>query len=392
MDLEQIVKQILLVRRDLSREEILKKIYEKKRSAEGYYIDEVAARIVASELGVDIPSELETLPTEIPIENLVSGLNDVTVIGRVIIVYPVQAFQRPDLTEGKVARFLLADKTGRVRVVLWDDKTGLVETGKIEQGLIVRVLHGYLREGLDGKPELHVGQRGNVQVSPPDAVESTYPPITHFIDKIGQLTAKRKKANVLGVVQDVYGVSEFRRKDGTSGKVRRLQLRDETGRITVVFWNEKVDELGEPKKGQYLRIMNTKIRAQPDGQLELHVEKATQIESLAEQEIILTPEAEKNKISNIRAEGGPFTIEATVASQPNTREVTISKNEKVLVTSFDIADETGKIRINLWRNQAELSKDFTLGTKIKLTNIYAKRGFSNLLELVSRKSTTIETV
>ncbi len=81
-----------------------------------------------------------------------------------------------------------------------------------------------------------------------------------------------------------------------------------------------------------------------------------------------------------------------MASQPNMGEVTTSKNEKVLVTSFEITDETDKIHVNLWRSQAELAKDFTIEPKIKLTNIYTKHGFSNLLELVSRTSTTIEVV
>jgi len=113
MDLEQIVQRILLARQDLTREEVLKRIYEKKRSAEGYFLDEAAARIVAFELGVTIPKdETETSWTELSIENLVSGLNDVTVTGRVIIVYPVQTFSRSDFTEGKVARLLIADKTG----------------------------------------------------------------------------------------------------------------------------------------------------------------------------------------------------------------------------------------------------------------------------------------
>ena len=108
MDLEQIVQRILLVRRDITRDEVLKLIYEKKRSAEGYFLDEVAAHIVASELGVDIPREEEHFKAEISVVDLVSGLNDVTLTARVIEVYPIQTFLKPDLTKGKIARLLLA--------------------------------------------------------------------------------------------------------------------------------------------------------------------------------------------------------------------------------------------------------------------------------------------
>ncbi len=279
MDLEQIVQRILLVRRDLTRDEVLKRIYEKKRSAEGYFLDEAAARIVAFELGIEIPkNEAEVSWTELPIEKLVSGLNDVTITGRVITVYPVQTFSRPDLTEGKVARLLIADKTGTTKTVLWNDKAALAENRKIATGQIIKVSHGYVREGLDGKPELHVGTRGEIQISPPDNVESEYPPINSFMKKISAITGKRKKTNVLGIVQRVYPVSEFKRANGTDGKVRRLQLRDETGQITVVFWNQRVDELGSVETGDNLRIMNARVKELAGGIVELHVEKATQIE------------------------------------------------------------------------------------------------------------------
>jgi len=389
------VQRILSIRRDLTREDVLKLIYEKKRSAEDYLLDDVAARIVASELGVEIPQTEESFKSEISVGDLVSGLNDVTLTARVIIVYPIQTFSKPDLTEGKVARLLLADKSGTLRLVLWNDKISLVEAEKVKQGKILRVLHGYVREGLDGKLELHVGQRGDVQVSPVDVVEGNYPSIEQFIDKIGNLTQKSQKASVLGAVHDVYSASEFKRKDGSTGKVRRLRLRDDTGEVSLVFWNEKADELGDVKKDDQLRIMNARVKTQPDGRMELHVENATQIEKLVGQapsQPLIVPTETTRKIADLKEEGGPFTIEATVAATPNVREVTTAQKEKVLVASFDLADDTGKIRVSLWRKHAELGKELSVGTRIKVKNVYTKRGFSNLLELVSRTSTTIEIV
>jgi replication factor A1 len=395
MDLEQVVQRVLVTRRDLTREEVLKRIYDKKRSAEDYLLDDVAARIVAAELGVEVASQEEELfNSEITINSIVSGLNNVTLTARVITVSPVQAFFKRDLTEGKVARLLLADKTGTLRLVLWNDKIGLVEKGEVKQGNIVRVSHGYVREGLDGKLELHMGQKGNVEIQPSGVVESDYPQVDSFLEKIGGLTQKSRNANVLGVVHDVYSVSEFKRKDGTNGKVRRLRLSDETGEIFTVFWNGRVDELGEVQQGMQLRIMNAKVRTQPDGRIELHVENATQVEKLLGQTIpqTLTVGEVTRKIAELKEEGGPFTVEATVASAPEVREVTTFQQEKVLLASFDVEDDTDRIRVTLWRKQAEQARTLQAGTRIKLANIYAKKGFSNLLELTSRNPTTIETL
>jgi replication factor A1 len=393
VDLEQVVERILVTRRDISREEVLKRIYEKKRSAEDYLLDDVAARIVASELGVDMPQKEDSFKSEITTGDLVSGLNDVTLTARVITAYPVQTFSKADFTEGKVARLLLADKKGTLRLVLWNDKIGLVEKGEIKQGNIVRVSHGYVREGLDGKLELHLGQKGEVQIQPSDVVESNYPQIDSFIDKIGSLTQKNRNANVLGAVNDVYPISEFKRKDGSAGKVRRLRLKDETGEISAVFWNEKVDALGEVQRNSSIRIMNARVKTQLDGRLELHVENSAQIEKLEGQELKPVPTTSNAtlKIAELKEEGGPFTVEATVASAPEVREVTTFQQEKVLLASFDVEDDTGKIRVTLWRKQAEQAKTLQAGTHIRLVNTYAKKGFSNLLELTSRNPTTIET-
>jgi len=392
VDLENIIQQILRARRDLSRDDVLKMIYEKKRSAEDYFLDEVAARIIASELGVEIQGEEKTFQGEIAIKDLVSGLNDVTVSGRVVAVYPAQTFSRNDMTEGKVARLLLADRTGTLKLVVWDDKVDLVKTGKIQPMQIVRVLHGYARDGIDGKLELHVGKRGELLISPPDIDENTLPDVADLMDKIGQLTPEKRRASVMGSTSEVFQSTEFTRQDGTKGKVRRLRLRDETGEIIVVFWNEKVDELGAINEGAQMRITNARIKAQVDGRIELHVENSSQIEKTAGAAQHAVASSVLRKIAELKEEGGPFTVEATVATVPNFREVTTTQSEKVSVASFDLEDDTGKIGVSLWRKHAEVVRHLQMGTRIRIENAYVKRGFSNLPELVSRASTTIETV
>jgi replication factor A1 len=390
VDLENIVEQILLNRRDLTREEVLKKIYEKKRSSEDYFLDEVAARIVALELGVEIQNEEEPFSGEIAIKDLVSGLNNVTIIARVIAVYPAQTFTRNDATEGKVARLLLADRTGTLKLVLWNDKIELIETNQIKRGQIIRVLHAYVRESFDGQLELHLGNKGDLETSPQNIDESRLPRMEDFMDKIGQLKPERKTTSVAGAVVQVFPVSEFTRKDGTSGKVRRLRLRDETGETVAVFWNEKADELGAVCENDQLQIMNARIKTGLNGRAELHVDNSSQIERTEGQ--VLPQVVATSAIRRIAdlGEGELATVEATVASTPVIREVTTSQGEKVLVASFDLADDSGNIGVSLWRRQAELARNLQDGTRVRLKDVYVKKGFSNLLQLSSRATTTVE--
>ena len=162
MSLEEIVEHILAFNSNLKHNQILEMIKKKKREAGEFLTDETAARIVASELG--LKSKKKPLRLEIQIEDLVSGLNDVTVTGRIVAVYPPKNFTRRDWTEGKLATLLISDKNETLRVVLWDDKAELVKSNKIQQEQTIRVSHGYVREGRGGGLELHVGKRGNIEV------------------------------------------------------------------------------------------------------------------------------------------------------------------------------------------------------------------------------------
>ncbi len=276
MDSEEIVEQILSSRPDLTRQEVQKMIEKKKEGIGEFFTDETAARIVASELGVEVFQKL--LQLEILIQDLVSGLNDVTVAGSVVTVYPPKTFTRRDLTQGKFAHLLIADRSGTLKVVLWDDKADLIESGKIEHGQIIKVSHGYVREGLDGKLELHVGSRGDIQSSPPSATETKYPSVTRGA----------------------------------------------------------------------------------------------------------------RKVVDIKEEGGPMTVEGTILTKPHVRQVVTSRNEKVTVASFEFRDETGKIQVSAWRKMAQVLKGLTVGTRIKMKNVYARKGFADQIELTTRSFTSID--
>lgn len=385
---EKIVQRILSSRPDLTHEEILERIKEKKKRAGGYFTDETAARIVASELGVEIHEETPKF-LKLSIRDLISGLNDVTVTGRVITVYPLRSFTRSNRTEGQLARLLVADKTGTVTVVLWNDKAAAVKTGKVEPGRIIQVLHGYVRQGWDGKLELHVGRRGEVQTSPPNVAESDYPPITEFLQKIGGIKEKGAKASIVGVVQDISPIFTFQRRDGTDGKVMRMLLGDETGQITAVVWNEKVDQLGKIERDDCLQVMNGRVKGGRDEKRELHVNSSTRVKILTEKPPTLLSLAHLAKISDLREGDGPINVEGTVVTEPIVREVTTSRGDKVKVASFELADDSGRIWVSVWRELAETAKELTVGTKVQVKNGYVKRGFAEQLEITSRASTSI---
>lgn len=87
---EEIVKHILSKCPDLTREEIVLTMEKKKVAGGGFLIEVATARLVAAEYGVEIKFEMP-LP-KIYIHQLVPGLNDVTISGRVLLVNKPQVF------------------------------------------------------------------------------------------------------------------------------------------------------------------------------------------------------------------------------------------------------------------------------------------------------------
>lgn len=384
MTAEEIIERILSARSDVSREEIMEKVREKKSAAGGFLTDETAARLVALDFGVEVVQEFFH-HKEIPIGELVFGLNNVSVTGRVLVAYPVQTYARKNGVDGRFGHLLVADKSGTLRVLLWNDKTELVRgEGGVKQGQVVRVLHGYVREARDGQLELHLGQRSEVQVNPQDVKEDDYPKIESFMEQIGKIAKKRRKANVIGVVLSVSQVTVFQRPDGSEGKVCRVVLKDSTGQITAVFWNDKVETLDEVQVGDRLQIIDARVKERINEQLELHVDNRAYVEKLP-------PVVEESvKIGGLKKESGPIIVEGIVRTKPVKREVTTSKNEKVIVASFELEDESGKVWVSAWRQHAEIAEQLAVGARVRLKDVYVRKGFGDALEVSTRSSSKIE--
>jgi replication factor A1 len=383
LNVEEIIERILSADASASREEVWRKIKEKKKAAGGFLTDETAARLIASELGFGVKQE-SAHSAELPISDLVFGLNDVSVMGRVVVVFPLQSYARKNGSESQFGRLIVADKTGTLRVLLWNDKADLIRDGKVRRGQILRILHGYTRETRDGQLELHLGNRSEFQIDLSDVREENYPMPESFMEKIGRVSKRKKKTSVSGVIESVTTLTVFSRNDGSEGKVLRLSLKDPSGRIGVVLWNDKADAFKDVRVHERLLVIDAKVKEKIDGQLELHVEDRAYVERLPP----LVDEF--SKIGSLVSEGGPVMVEGVVNTKPVKREVSTAKGEKVLVTSFELEDDSGRIWVSAWRKHADVAEQLAVGTRVRLKNVYVRRGFGDAFELATRVSSYVE--
>ncbi len=140
---------------DLGKEEIEKRIAEKKEKLSGFISEEGAAQIVASELGISFENE------RLKINEFLPGMRRVNVVGQVFNLSPVRTFTTKKGEESKVVNFWIGDDSANIRVVLWDiNHIALIETGKIKEGVVVEISNATMREG-----ELHLGNFSDIKPS-----------------------------------------------------------------------------------------------------------------------------------------------------------------------------------------------------------------------------------
>jgi replication factor A1 len=380
MEIETIIRQILAKHPEFSREKLLERLEAERKRTGGLISDDSLLRMIAAELGVKI-SKKTFAPTAL-IKDLVPNLSDVSVVGRVVAVFSPKVFG--ENAKRKMASLLVTDKSGILRIILWNDKVSLIENRKIKTEQIVRFLHGYTKESRAGKVELHITEKGVVQINPVDIDAEDYPTISRFNTKIKEITAaqRNKRLNLAGVVKEVFPASTFQRQDASSGKVMRFLLADETDEIPVVVWNEKVDELESVlKEGIKLQLVNAKVKKAIVEGLEIHVNAETFVEILAPTEF--------SKIAELKEGLNYVNIKGEVITKPIIREIETSKGEKVKIATIEVKDETGSIWVTAWRQHAEKAAKLKQGDKITIKDAYVKKGFADQLEISTKNTTTI---
>jgi replication factor A1 len=363
-----IVEDILAKRPDLTEEQVQALVEEKKKEGRGLLSDEGAARLVAEELLVQTRGTSSELG-RMQVKDLVSGLNDVTISGRILLSWPPQGFQRRDGSAGRVMRLIIVDKTGRARCALWDRHADVASSAGNLQGKIIRIGHAYTRQGLRGDTEIHAGARSNIEIDPHGMPIEDFPEFKELFTPLANLSADVNQVNAVGFVQTEPRYYSFTKED-RAGSVLRTIMADESGSIPVVFWNERAEELKEVKKGNILQIMNARTRLDNNGRLEVHVEARSQAIVLASPpEFLKMPVQRSYSIADLAAHLGSVDMVVSVLARGQPRDVKRTTGESVKVASLLVADGTGIATLSLWDDKAGLVDQAAEGDVVELHGV-----------------------
>jgi ssDNA-binding replication factor A large subunit len=327
--------------------------------------------------------------TDLTLKDLYIGANDITIVARVLAVYPISEFNKKDGGTGRYRKVTLFDRDNQSKLTIWDDNPDAMKLYGISADTPVRVLNGYVRQGLDGKPNLNIGKKGKVELLEDEKLVSRLEPLTKLSKKVGEIGDSQTLAAVEGRCGTDSRTSTFSRKDGSSGSLTQFELRgdSEKDRIRVVVW----DAIGlEVKAGQAVLVTNLRVKKNLNGEDELHGDKGTLVR-VTGAEMGGVP-SKPAKVSQVKEARHRYDLEVMALSQLQVSDVQLKEGGSVRKGELVVGDDTGEISLTAWRDMVKMLEGVDVGDKVKVLGVMAQQSRMGGILLELDESSRIEKV
>ncbi|BDZ67163.1 OB-fold nucleic acid binding domain-containing protein [Methanobacterium ferruginis] len=146
----------------ISYEEFLEKMEQyKKENADVSFIDDISiAHMVVGDFITEKNEALEETKEFWKINDLETGTQHINLLGRVMSISNVKKFTSKKGREGKLANLILADDTGRIRVVFWTENIKMLD--KFQEGDVVKINDVEVKQGFR-EDETHLNVRSSLE-------------------------------------------------------------------------------------------------------------------------------------------------------------------------------------------------------------------------------------
>ncbi|ENN96583.1 replication factor A [Methanocaldococcus villosus KIN24-T80] len=339
MDLDEYkkLKKKVMEKLKIDEQTLDKMIDEKYNEYGGILLKTGILYLIAKEHGIDLKEE------EFLIKDIKEGMI-VDIIGVVRKVYDVKEYDGK-----KVRKIIIADKSGSITVSLWNELADI----EIKEGDVIRLKRVKARKWnkrleLTSLPETEIEILEDYKIELPEYKIS---------DLIPGMVVELEGEVVLA-----FPVKEFE-KDNKKLKLKSFNLRDETGVIRVVLWNELTEI--DVRRGDFVKVKGV-VKEGYYGGLEIVADEV---------EIIERGEKIESEVVNIKDlhnyENEIVSVRGKVLALGNKKIVNIDgKRNKVQEILLD--DGSGKVKITFWKGLINLLENIKEGDIIKVTNCKVK--------------------
>jgi hypothetical protein len=281
VDFKTMIESLQSQKPEISAEQLRELIDEKKRKiGAGYLTDQGALFLVAADLGISFGNIKRGYGT---IKDIFVGAKDVSVVGRIMSIYPTRKFFRKDTKEEIRNRTLtIYDHESVVRVKLWDDQIRLPDESQLRPGQLIKISRGYVKSGLDGKPVINLSSGSQIEIL---EEENAIPDIDSVTIHVDEVHEPRENVVITGFLGSNPRLSQYANPRGELTKLLQLQLYNEmkTRYLRTVIWN--IEESKIPKIFDIdakIRLIGVRIKqGNPQygsGDFEVHGDEGTTFE------------------------------------------------------------------------------------------------------------------
>ena len=196
---------------------------------------------------------------------------------------------------------------------------------------------------------------------------------SEVLTKIGSIRPETGNVTFTGRVLAVSEIREFPRSDGSLGRVANLTLADETGSVRVALWDETVELVrsGDLKVDLCLKVRG--LAKEGYAGTEVTLGRSGGIEEV---DLDILPRTNPYKIAEIKSDMGEVSLLGAVVDPGEIREFQRKDGGKGQVRTVLLGDETGKIRLTLWDEQAAMALE--KGETIEVMNGLCRERYGSL--------------
>ncbi|MDI6883665.1 MAG: DUF2240 family protein [Hadesarchaea archaeon] len=204
--------------------------------------------------------------------------------------------------------------------------------------------------------------------------------------RIEDLIPGMSKVDLVARIARIREPREFPRPSGRPGLVGSLLLQDGTGQVRLTLWDDKTSLVKERKvqKGDIIRVKNAFVRQGLDKQPELSLgTRGTILVNPDDPRAkTLPPLVEaKVKIADLKQEMLEVDIVGRAVAVSDRRVFERPDKTTGKVSTLVLVDSTGQVRVSLWDEWAEFSKNLKRGDAVKLENAAVRLGLGGRVEL-----------
>ena len=197
---------------------------------------------------------------------------------------------------------------------------------------------------------------------------------TLIVDELGRNTQNitpikdiqtNSEHTVIATITHISETKTFKRKNGTKGKIQKIQITDNTATCQLILWNDDINLLTTKniQPGTTIKIINAYTKEGYNGK-ELHVGRWGTVEPT-------TPQNHQNQ-SNTTIVQQETIIEGKLITKEPTKAFFKDNGDFGFVTTITIQSKNTENKLTIWDTKVKEIQNLKIGDKIKITNIMTK--------------------